>query len=125
MFSLFIGISESSKFFSFFGFFVLRDSILLLPPSLPSHLGNSAEFIDFYRVIRVSTDSMPVLYLVLVSTRLGQIRLRIGLFVPNFADFLNPSWEEEEEEEVKTADLLAAPMLYSTTMEIFELEPCP
>ena len=38
-------------FFNFFGSFVLRDSILLLPSSLTSHLGNSAKFTKFYRVI--------------------------------------------------------------------------
>ena len=49
------GFSEESLkveiFFSFFGSFVLRDLILLLPSSLSSHLGNSAEFTEFYRVI--------------------------------------------------------------------------
>ena len=47
-------LEESLKdefFFSFFGSFVLRDSIFFLPPILPSHLGNSAEFTEFYRVI--------------------------------------------------------------------------
>ena len=72
-------------FFSFFGSFLLRDSILLLPPTLSSHLGNSAEFIEFYRV---STDSMLVSYLVSVSTWLGPSRLRIGQVVPDSADFL-------------------------------------
>ena len=39
------------KNFRFFGSFVLRDSILLLPPNLPSHLGNLIEFTEFYQVI--------------------------------------------------------------------------
>ena len=64
------GFSEESlkieKNFSFFGSFILRDSILLLPPCLPSHLENSTEFTEFYRV---STDSMPVSYLVSISTQ--------------------------------------------------------
>ena len=42
--------------FSFFGSFELRDSIFFLPPSLPSHLGNSAEFTEFYRFILSSTQ---------------------------------------------------------------------
>ena len=65
-------LEESLKvenFFSFFGSFVLRDSILLLPPS---HLGNSVEFTELYRV---STDSMPISYLVSVSTSFEPSRL--------------------------------------------------
>ena len=83
------GFSKESlkveNIFSFFGSFVLRDLILLLPTS---HLGNSVEFTELYRV---STDSMSVSYLMLVSMRFGPSRLRIGRIVPDSIDYLNPN----------------------------------
>ena len=50
-FLLFRGISEKRFFFPFFFVhFVLRDSFFCSSLSLPSHLGNSAELAEFYRV---------------------------------------------------------------------------
>ena len=50
-FLLFRRISENRFFFPFFlVHFVPRDSFFCSSPSLPSHLGNSAELAEFYRV---------------------------------------------------------------------------
>ena len=73
-------------FFIFFWFFILKDFIFLFSSSRPSHLRNSTESTEFYRVL---TDSINVLYIVSVSMQLGLSRLRIDRVVLNSTDFLN------------------------------------
>ena len=85
----------------FFGSVCTEDSIFCFLSSLPSHLENSAELIEFCRFIPSSTrfnvrlvsgvniDSMSVSYLVSISTWLGSSRLRLCRVVSDSTDFLN------------------------------------